>query len=617
MPTAVGRKLRGKAKPGGELEPSRVNVKPPWQGYAPDVNPEMAQFTAFESSQGFVDQDGILTIDSGWYRLEDALGVTLPLGGVDQFTGAGNLAQTATDEAFAQPIVLLAELRRNDGGTPGDLLFAATGLSLVTLPIIPGPPPVDGTATIGFAWYLNAALNWVNVPFNVAVGSPIAAERDEMFDWAPFPTGGTVIVASVGPGEIYFTNKVDEVYVWDPGAAVGPPGEYSSAFGVTLGAAAFFAKSVELYDDRLVFLNTGESGEERTKRCRWTTIATTPALTGAGSGFIDMNELQGDGLRVLKFEDLAAAYFEDGVVLLRRTGNRTNPFNIQYLTKERGLMGTFAVTRLSSDLHFGIFSDGWFFLNSQGQWTEAGLVTIGDIKVQKWSRTFYNILDTSRKNETVVSHDQYTDRIRIAFPLTDGTNTVWVYDRKADTVWPADPYEVTIWGDAVSTVQEAIAWSDFPIGDLWSTTGGDWADYGAILGERVVLHGTEDGLVLLHSQAHVARDGDQPTWIFRTHKQSGLNARTLKTTDTLAIDHQVRGESSSVSAFFTSQSTTVVSENFDLQTENGSAGFRDTSVVHGTLTDMSIGFGVSGVGEVKFYSFQPEFRTETTDKKSS
>lgn len=611
-----GRRVRRQDLP----EPTRFGVQPPWLGYCPDLNASFTSFTAFSDSQGLVSQDGQLTLDLGWIRLENSLNPTLPLGGY--LDAGGNHSWVNADAGYEQPVILLAELSRSDVDDEKLNLLAATALSMVAIPF--GNPP-DGTATVGYCWWLDPGnLNWTEVPWNAAGGGTqiTNATRSTQFDWAFYARGGTAIANNTIPGEIYFCNYVDEVYYWDIGSAAGPPGEYFSAFGTPFGTTPFYAKSVDAFVDRLVFLNTreeiaGPALARQPKRVRWTDLGSPPSLTAAGAGFIDFDEFIGDGLRVLSFQNRVACYFQDGVGVLERTNTSTYPFRRDYWSKERGLIGTFAVVRIDKDRHFGIFTDGWFFLSANGQWTEAGTVSTGMGLIRKWTRTFFSLLDSTRKDDVVVNFDKFTNRIQICFPLAGGGQeeeatefATWVYDMKTDTVWPDDPYTVDCWGEASALWGDLVPWLPDMGGITWQDVEGVWSDYGIHYGERATVHGTEYGLVLLHTPLLTTRDEADVEWWLRSHLQYLDDAGTEKVADGITLEYGTQVNSHTITAGFRNDNGGLSSENIDVA--SGSGGTRSSSVVHPSVSGYSIGTVFAGVGAIRLWNWFLEFRpTET------
>jgi hypothetical protein len=614
MPTRIGgvvKPIGARYRPAfaGDLDLQSLTITPPYLGYCPDLNPSLTNLVFFEDCQGIINQDGLLTLESGWERLEDESGVTLPLGGT--WNGAVNTAQAPVIlDRDVQPVTLLCELSRSDGQDPKRVVFAATSISTVE---VAGPP---GTARIGFCWYLDPNLDWTNVPWVASYGNPITlGHREHVFDWAPFPIGGTIDVG-VNVGAIYFTNFVDQVYRWDPAlpGGAGLPGEYLSAFGAFDGDT-FHAKSIDLSADRLIMLHTIEGGDLFNKRARWTNVSTTPDLTSAGAGFIDFVEFKGDGLRVLSFQDVTACYFEDGVGFLWRTDNSTNPYNRTYLTKERGLLGTHAVCRITNDLHFGIFEDGWFFLSAGGSWQEAGTLDIGSGRATKWSREFYNLLKVEERDTITVNFDKFTRRIHISFPTTNediydegvGADVtayaVWVYDMDTDSVWPDDPYNAVCWGEATAQLAAGMPWADFP--GTWANAEGAWGDYSPVFGNRASIHGSESGVIYLHSPLYYTRDEEEPVWSITTHTDIFKDQYSLKTSDRLLLQHGQINPGADATGEFEAYVRTVdgVIEGDTINMKLGGTG-RTTTIIHPEVSSYAMGTYMTGIGPIKLYDWQ-------------
>jgi len=284
-------------------------------------------------------------------------------------------------------------------------------------------------------------------------------------------------------------------------------------------------------------LNLDEGGTLRPRRVRWTDTAAVPVLVGAGAGFIEFDEFHGEGLRVLAFQHLCACYFEDGVGFLRRTGLTNNPYSREYVSKERGLLGKFAVCRVSGDQHFGIFTDGFFFFSSSGVWTEAGTLNIKVGVAESWTRTFFRLLNAEEKNRIQVSFNKAVSRIRISFPLgtEEDTNATWNYDMATDTMWPDEKYTPTCWGEAAQLVAAGVPWGGM-VGN-WANVLGTWGSYAPIYGDRAVIHGTWDGLVFLHSPSLYTRDENSITWYFTTHLFSATDVYSIKSTERITVEH--------------------------------------------------------------------------------
>lgn len=610
MPTRIHTRRRAKAVPGEDLDLQSYTIIPPWLGYCPDLNPSLVTFAAFESCQGLVNEDGELTLDNGWVRLEDntdPITLTLPLGGENT---PPNAPLAPAGAGYEQPVVLIAELARSDGAVNRLNMFAAT---CVTPWPIAGPP---ASATIGFCWWLNPANDqWTNVPFAGAGTAITDGEWSDPFDWTYWPRGGTAFPNQINPGAIYFTNYEDAVYVWDIGNGGVVPGNYLRAFP-QLGGQDFHANSVETFWERLVFLNTQEGDGlgnliPYTRRVRWTDAANTPVLVGAGAGALDFDELTGLGLRVLAFEDVCACYFEDGVGVLRRIGLTNNPFKREYYSKERGLLGKFAVCRISGDRHFGVFTDGFFFLNSNGVWTEAGALNTNLGVVRKWTRTFFRTVNADLKDQIKVNYDEYTSRVHITFPLATESQepetnfSTWIYDLHTDTMWPDEAYAPTCWGQGAAILANAIEWGDAP--GTWAGQGDlTWGDFGTIYGDRATLHGTVDGLIFFHTPALFTRDGEEVSWNLYSHLQSLEDPHTVKATDRLLVEHNQVSDPKNIAVGFRNDE-----HDTDLDTialDVGVGGTKVVTVAHARINGYSIGTVASGTGPIRLWSFQATFR---------
>jgi hypothetical protein len=153
--------------------------------------------------------------------------------------------------------------------------------------------------------------------------------------------------------------------------------------------------------------------------------------------------------------------------------------------------------------HFGIFDDGWFFLDPSGRWTEVGMVDIDGVQTSKWKEDFYNNLDYDKKHRIVVSYDR--EFIRIAYPRNDSTDNteVWIFDPRGNRVFrDIYPEAVTVWGIIDATIQTAIDWDDTDeriFGKTWAEMDPTWTSYGAKFGLKNLNHGTTTGYIMVHN----------------------------------------------------------------------------------------------------------------------
>ena len=100
-------------------------------------------------------------------------------------------------------------------------------------------------------------------------------------------------------------------------------------------------------------------------------------------------------------------------ISVRETGLASAPNAVQILDTDRGLLGTHAVCSISNNLHFGIFDDGWWFLDSSGRWKEAGVTQFNGRPVEKWRRTF-GAARPSRTTRTSHGHAAFSGSLGCA-----------------------------------------------------------------------------------------------------------------------------------------------------------------------------------------------------------
>src|SRR3990167_377060 len=344
MPSRLGR-IRRRLDPGGQRsqafqvsssEGQPIRFAAPWGGYTPDLSSAIAAPTDAHALQGFLPLSGGMYPATGFAQLDSD---SLPLASSEPVVGVPFVYDT-----LVSPIVL----RR----------YAITA-----------------DATLGNLYELGA--DWTNIPYTGAgagfSGDPTGAGvAQTLCDSAYYALGNFLIL----------TNGYDAVYQHVPGGA-----NYTDFSPAVLNT--FKAKSVCSAFERIFFLNTSEAGTGFPNRLRGTTRSATPSLSGLGSVLISFDEIQADGVACRKLGSSMAVYFRRGVAFCRETGNITVPVVRDYVSLERGLVGTLAVCDLGSGVHFGIFNDGWFLLDDHGRFTEVGLREIEGSAHSKWRQTFY------------------------------------------------------------------------------------------------------------------------------------------------------------------------------------------------------------------------------------
>ena len=391
--------------------------------------------------------------------------------------------------------------------------------------------------------------------------------------------GGNMTAMTDGGPLLIGTNNYDAVIVYAVDeSSTQEDGYYEQLHSDTLGD--FKARSVELWGDRLNFLNTVEGGTRYPRRLRRTAIGNAdPDTVNDGSGAIDFEQFSGEGLRVESLGNVLACYFEDGVAFARRTGQAANPYTVQDITTERGLLATHSLCNLGGGVHFGLFTDGWFFLTENGQFTEAGITDVEGTPKHKWRETFFRRLYTTARARIDMRYDARNRWIWITLPLDEGSenNEVWVYDLQADRLFVRD-IPVTKFG--ASNIQLTSAQTIGSLGLIGTL--GTIGSLGASFGLSNIIHGTRTGHVFKHTpETETEIDIDTvsestPSWTYQT-VLSGLGApHHIKTAREVFIEAIANSEDS-----FTSKL-------------GGNSGETTSTVTH-TVS-------ASAVGKVKTYA---------------
>ena len=605
-----------------------LSSRGPFLGLQSDVDPNLTDGTAFTHLQNVLarahgeDHGEVLGLPDGYRQLSSA---TLPLGDTTPPAAV----------ADADPVLRLDQLGRvspTGGTTPGDL----TGEFQLTPMAVTGQPGFDqaaaGPPSPGNMYRINAAGAWVQVAESVATSDARAlrGRRDgrttspSMPDSCVAPFGATArAVTTAAPnddgqsGNIQepawiFTNDVDEVMVF-PSTTVGAAGtiagvhEYEALTNVAAldsgGANGFRCKSVETWNGRVYFLNTSEAGTRRQQRLRRTakfTCDPDPAIVGAG--FFDFREFQGEGLRIETLGDVLAVYFSDGVAFLRPTGVPTSPDESQILSTERGLLSTHAVTSIGRNVHFGIFTDGWWRLDQSGRWQEVGVVNLNGKVVPKWRQSFYEEIPATQRHRLYVYYDQPNNLIYIARPTVafPEPREVWIYDPTSDRVF-IENYPVTCFGTFTPQTQAGVTIDALP-GTIDSLAG-TIDSFAPIIGfPKARVHGDLNGFVYQHRRDLVGFDSaasppavQNPEWSYSLGVRSPGGMRNVATVDRVSLEYFDHGNTANVSVKTEGPSgsqtrSVVLSEGVDDEAVRvRDAWFR--------YSDRGLGLQVSGVGE--------------------
>jgi hypothetical protein len=419
-----------------------------------------------------------------------------------------------------------------------------------------------------------------------------------------------------------FTNNVDPVFVY-PETTAGTTAyeELTDQF------TEFRAISCEAFGDRVYFLNTFEDNARLPYRLRRTARGTAdPTTSGAnavGSGSIDMENFAGQGLRCETLGDVLACYFEDGTAFIRQTGIATVPNAVQVLDERRGLLGTHAVVRVGDNKHFGIFTDGWWMLDSSGRWTKVGVASFGGTEVVKWIDTFYDTLEYPSRHRLQMGYQPTKNWVYISQPIK-GTSLdfmVWVYDINSDRVW-LDEYTAnpTCWGNIRLPTSSATTWtSEQSAGTTWAdrqVLGTRWEELTAAqFGDEILVHGTDTARVMEHRYGLVTKDGAQSAWSYPTPALGFDDPHSLKSPNRIRMEYVNSDNPGNVTLQVRDGrgNTHAASDHMDRgeagDIETATGWFRDSGICSERL-----GLTASGSRDVKIRSFDLEYTEEGTER---
>jgi len=551
-----------------KLGPAIAPVAGPWGGYVPDVDPRLVDYRSAIDIYGMVPCGEILVCDYGWVRY-DSSATRLPLG-VD---GDGDPAFGA---AATTPLPVLALGR-----------YASQDDTSENFAIVGG----EGGEVGYLATFLDGGTGWVAKTHTAGITDTSYA----MFDWENY-TPGTAN-ATINSGLLIFTNNIDEVFYY--------PSEVTLAAYDSLpytGSKTVKCMSVTVFDERLFIFNVQPSGEPRQPlQLTWTikgwNLAANTIWTLPGSGSMILKELEGEGLRILPLGNFLACYASDGVAVAERTGVVTSPLHLEYLTKGRGLLSMHSVCDIGGGVHFGLFTDGWFFLSHNGQWTEVGTTNKEKTIYRKWADTFYQSVDYGLLHRIHTYYDQSRGFVYISWAdrnaMTENpagatalNNRLWIYDIRGDRIWP-DRYEQGFsvnqtplcigsfqakstpgiqWDD---TAQTEVPWT-FPGPASWAEGGwqSPWMQFSTAVNAFRMVHGTRNGLVHQHEPLTFTRDGVTPQWYYRVHSDPLGDHTTLKTLDRFWIEYVQTSLPITIGCSVSNSTNPAVTQDRSILTEN-------------------------------------------------
>jgi len=403
-----------------------------------------------------------------------------------------------------------------------------------------------------------------------------------------------------------------KIYPCEDAAGAGGNEVYEDLTDTAL--APFVARSCAAWNDRVYFLNTSEGvGIQRfSQRLRRTARGTAnPDPLILGSGSTDLNEFQRDGLRIEPMgEDVLAVYFEDGVAFNYKTGLVTSPDSIRVITKERGLMGTHAMCPIGGDVHFGIFNDGWFLLNAEGQWKEVGLANVGETPCRKWSGNFYQNLNYEYRHRLFCYYIKDFNQVAIVTPKfgaeEDNITEIWILDLVSDRVY-VDKYDCTVIGGYDLQVVEDIQYRDIPVDGVDDYTdaadaGWTYANIGPQFSLEGMVHGDTGGYVFAHDGKNPRRNGSYNfTWLWEAPARGPGAARYQVTADRIVVEYIAQSQVTATATAYSG--TTGALQTRVLDMDLGDPGTVQSTRRYFRFTAPTMGVRLSGQGPVMIRAF--------------
>jgi hypothetical protein len=187
------------------------------------------------------------------------------------------------------------------------------------------------------------------------------------------------------------------------------------------------------------------------------------------------------------------------------TGKDRPHLNLVYASSARGLLGTRAITDLGGGVHFGAFSDGFWFLSERGEWNEAGIATEGGLRYRKWTDYIYSLLSKENAYRTQVSFDSTRRLVYISWPLSSSVFFTLIYDVDLDEMYQMD-----------YSNDHALA---FLMAEKGTTS----------TGGRVFTHANTRGFVMEYTATTSQRNGAACPFTYGTHPMNLAGPYTVAT----------------------------------------------------------------------------------------
>jgi hypothetical protein len=478
-----------------------------WLGFCPDIRSELLGWGAGISSR-FIARGETLVPDRGCFLTNTYL--------FGEDSGANKAGEGVSASAdFPQSILFIDNWVRE---TQTDLILVTAKDSSTTNAHIFRR---DG---ITFTWTeVEPRGGWGAVALTDAANA-FRATTSDILDGCSFSPGAP----SMGGG----AGGVQDVYILCSGShaevlffQINTAGTAVDRYDYLINSTVdpFKAYSVVNFFGRACYWNVVETtaGPVTTSyplRLRHSVVGDPLDLTGAGSGYIDADEMSGAGVCVRQAGDVILAFATNGIAMFRRTLDTLAPLEIEYVSRSRGIWGPGCLCPWGEGVHFGIFTDGMFFIDSRGQFQEIGTSQLGQgNSARKWHNTFYGIVNKSQANLIRCIPDAFDNVIRIFFPTGDSTSndSCWIYDVQGDRMWPDADYTPST-GYATAGVSTLATESTVTLGSLsgglgsYSGTLASYINYGVL---PTTVYGTATGALYEVSRSVYTRPDSAGTLI--------------------------------------------------------------------------------------------------------
>lgn len=596
-----------------------IQAKGPWKGWTPDIDVDLLDATAARIVTGLIakpdpgGQGEVLTADNGYARVDGASAA------LSDLTADWTDSNTATANTGANDVIQVAEFLRTTAAGAS----SANGYGLNQIAFIAG----DGsTANSAPVFRIDDDGSWEIIESSAAATSaePLG-NRDAIPDWAIMPSGAGDRSTPTGFADIdepciVWCNGIDDARVFPHDTSGDPDLPDHEQLTDEAAIDPFIPRSLENFRGRMFYFNINENGTHHRQRLRWTQPFTAdPSPTNAGSGVIDFREFQRDGLRIETLGDVMACYFEDGVSFVSLTGIATFPVQRSILTQKRGLLATHAVCPIDPNVHFGIFNDGWWLLDSSGRWTEVGIMDVGGTVQRKWRDTFYGRLDANNRARLFCYYDDQRGLVYIVTPVEDvaSPTEVWIWDPRTDRVWLDDyPVDPMCFGSYTINIQTAITWA--AAAGTWASPGanvsGTWAEAGSRFGFRGLVHGNGSGRVMRHDGNIFTKDGMATTYGYETVLGPLGVPRKLKTTERVTLEAINKATPNPTVTVFGDSTTGSQSGSANLNRR--SQGDIEVDSVWSRLTSEQIGIRIGGTHPLMLRSFEADLLVDDAERRN-